>query len=88
LFQYARQVGDLHLAREAMIDLLREGHVEIRVRPRARSGMVTALPAVEAGRALRNDANWFDPAELLTPVFVVAAATETGAALYRHQMTG
>jgi hypothetical protein len=88
LFHHARQVGDLHGAREAMIDLLREGHVEIRVRPRTRWQTERTLDRTEAEQALQSDANWFDPIELLTPVFVVVAATESGGALYRHQMKG
>jgi hypothetical protein len=88
LFHHARQVGDLHSARDAMIGLLRDGHVEIRVRPRTRWETERTLDRVEAEQALQSDANWFDPIDLLTPVFVLVAATESGAAVYRHQMNG
>jgi hypothetical protein len=88
LFHFARHVGDLNRAREAMIDLLRDGHVEIRVRQPARPGRTRTLDGAEAERALRNDANWFDPNELLTPVSVLAVATSTGEALYFRQRKG
>jgi hypothetical protein len=85
LYQYALHVGDLHRARKAMIELVGDGHVEIRVRRRGQSDKAKTLNRAEAERTLRSDANWFDPTQQLTHTYVGAVATDTGEALYRRQ---
>jgi hypothetical protein len=69
-----------------MLELVRKGYIDIRVKPNAISEAAKTLSTKQAVRVLLEDASWFDPAELLTPCAVVAVATAAGDAFYLRQM--